>query len=165
MFGKREVDMSPRRFWTWFENEAQGIANAFEALSRGEADTDWAFESLNSRLRRFHASLEADIVRTLDGKCHLTLSGEDHAVQAMLSAAPRPVRLALHASDDLAEPPPRSRSVLRRARRWIRCRSRFRACTKPTPDLHRGSPALTAAPARCDTLRHGCPEQDLHPHR
>lgn len=88
MFGKREVEMSPRRFWAWFENEAQGIANAFEALSRGEADTDWAFEILNSRLRRFHASLEADIVRTLDGKCHLTLSGEDHAIQAMLSAAP-----------------------------------------------------------------------------
>ena len=49
------------------------IAARMAHLSRGEADTDWAFESLNTRLRRFHASLEADIVRTLDGKCHLPL--------------------------------------------------------------------------------------------
>lgn len=88
MFGKREVEMTPRRFWTWFAAEAQGIANAFEALSRGEADADWALNSLNSRIRRFDASLEADVVRTLDGQCHLTLSGSEKAVHDLLAAAP-----------------------------------------------------------------------------
>ena len=88
MFGKRDVELNPRRFWAWFEGEAQGLANALEALSRGEADADWALENLNSKIRRFHTSLKADVVRTLDGRCHLTLSGDEQAVQLMLAAAP-----------------------------------------------------------------------------
>jgi hypothetical protein len=88
MFGKRDVEMSPRRFWAWFETEAHGIANAFEALSRGEADADWTLKALNSRISRFNASVEADIVRTLDGQCHLTLSGDEKAVHDLLAAAP-----------------------------------------------------------------------------
>lgn len=88
MFGKRDVEMSPRRFWAWFETEAHGIANAFEALSRGEADADWALRALNTRISRFNASVEADIVRTLDGQCHLTVSGDEKAVRDLLAAAP-----------------------------------------------------------------------------
>jgi hypothetical protein len=88
MFGKRDVEMTPRRFWVWFTAEAQGIANSLEALSRGEADTDWALAALNHNIRRVDASLEADVVRTLDGKCHLTLSGSEKPVHDLLGAAP-----------------------------------------------------------------------------
>jgi len=118
MFGKRDVEMNPRRFWAWFATEAQGIANALEALARGEADADWALESLNTRIRRFHASLEADVVRALDGQCHLTLSGEDEAVQAMLSAAPVLAGWRITPADRLAD----------------RRRIPFRLAPRPSPD-------------------------------
>lgn len=89
MFGRRDIDPGPRRFWSWFGSEAQGIANALEALSRGEADADWAIENLNSRIRRFDRTLEADVVRTLDGHCHMTVSGDEAAVGSLLAEAPR----------------------------------------------------------------------------
>jgi len=89
MFGRRDISVTPKRFWAWFGSEAQGIANAYEALARGEADADWAIESLNTRIRRLDNSLEADVVRTLDGQCHMTISGRDAAVEAILDAAPR----------------------------------------------------------------------------
>jgi hypothetical protein len=89
MFGRRDIDVSPKRFWAWFGSEAHGISNAFEALARGEADADWAIDSLTTRIRRFDRTLEADVVRTLDGQCHLTISGGETAVDALLAAAPR----------------------------------------------------------------------------
>lgn len=89
MFGRREMDGSPKRFWRWFASEAQGIANALEALQRGEADAEWALAGLNDRIRRFDSTLEADVVRALDGHCHMTISGADAAVDALLAEAPR----------------------------------------------------------------------------
>jgi hypothetical protein len=89
MFGRRDIDVTPKRFWAWFGSEAQGISNAFEALARGEADADWAIDDLNTRIRRFDTSLEADVVRTLDGQCHMTVTGREAAVEALLAAAPR----------------------------------------------------------------------------
>jgi len=83
------LDTAAKRFWTWFGAEAQGISNAFEALARGEADADQALDSLNARIRRLDASLEADVVRTLDGQCHMTVSGEDRAIGVLIAAAPR----------------------------------------------------------------------------
>jgi hypothetical protein len=89
MFGRREGDLNTRRFWSWFSQEAQGIANAIEALSRGEADAEWALIGLNERIRRFHPALEADIVRTLDGQHLMIISGSaENAVSALLDAAP-----------------------------------------------------------------------------
>lgn len=93
MFGRRITGTPPlntaaRRFWAWFGAEAQGIANAFEALARGEADADRSLEYLNSRIRRIDASLEADVVRTLDGQCQMTISGDHLAVDALIAAAP-----------------------------------------------------------------------------
>lgn len=90
MFSKRgEGDFSPKRFWRWFAREARGIANALEALSRGEADAEWALISLNERIRRYDVSLEADVVRTLDGRCQMIVSGgADESVMALLEAAP-----------------------------------------------------------------------------
>ncbi len=88
MFGRREKDAGPKRFWNWFASEAQGYTNALEALARGESDADWVFNALNQRLARIDASLEADVVRTLDGACHLTISGSDSVVHALLAAAP-----------------------------------------------------------------------------
>ena len=90
MFSKREDgDFSPKRFWRWFAREAKGIANAIEALSRGEADAEWALIGLNERIRRYDASLEADVVRTLDGRCQMIVSGgTDESVMALLEAAP-----------------------------------------------------------------------------
>lgn len=93
MFGRRGTNTPPagmaaRRFWTWFGAEAQGIANAFEALARGEADADGALDGLNARIRRIDASLDADVVRTLDGQCHMTISGNHLAVDALIAAAP-----------------------------------------------------------------------------
>jgi hypothetical protein len=89
MFGRRDTDLSPRRFWSWFATEARGIAGALEALQRGEADAEWAIVGLNDRIRRFDSTLEADVVLTLDGHCHMTISGADASVDALLSAAPR----------------------------------------------------------------------------
>lgn len=88
MFGRREKETGPRRFWSWFASEAQGYTNALEALARGEADADWVIADLNRRLARIDSTLEADIVRTLDGACCLTLSGADAIVHALLDAAP-----------------------------------------------------------------------------
>lgn len=89
MFGKRQGDHNPRRFWSWFSGQAQGICNTIEALSRGEADAEWALVGLNERIRRYDASLEADVVRTLDGRCQMVVSGgaQDSAL-ALLNAAP-----------------------------------------------------------------------------
>lgn len=89
MFGQRSFDSTPKRFWTWFSAEAQGIANALEALSRGEADAEWALAGLNTRIQRVDSTLEADVVRGLDGVCCLTISGKDAAVDALMEAAPR----------------------------------------------------------------------------
>src|SRR5690349_10070527 len=89
MFGRRDIDAAPKRFWAWFGSEAQGISNAFEPLARGEADAQWALDALNLRIRRFDTTLEADVVRTLDGQCHMTISGSDAAVEALLASAPR----------------------------------------------------------------------------
>lgn len=89
MFGRGAVDLNPRAFWRWFANEAQGIANALEALQRGEADAEWAIIGLNERMRRFDATLEADVVRSLDGQCHMTILGEPRSVAALLESAPR----------------------------------------------------------------------------
>ena len=89
MFGTRDLDSGSRRFWAWFGAEAHGIANAFEALARGEADTEGALERLNLRIRRIDPTLEADIVRTLDGQCHMTITGPEAAVTRLLALAPR----------------------------------------------------------------------------
>ena len=89
MFGKRDFDSNPKRFWTWFSAEAQGIANALEALSRGEADAEWAIAGLNARIKRVDSTLEADVVRSLDGQCCLTITGAEAAVEAVLNSAPR----------------------------------------------------------------------------
>ena len=89
MFSKREGDFSPKRFWRWFARESKGIANALEALSRGEADAEWALIGLNERARRYDASIEADVVRTLDGRCQMIVSGgTDESVMVLLEAAP-----------------------------------------------------------------------------
>ncbi len=89
MFGRRDIDLNPRRFWSWFASEAQGVANALEALQRGEADAEWALVGLNERIRRFDSTLEADVVRSLDGHCHMTISGADASVDALLTIAPQ----------------------------------------------------------------------------
>jgi len=88
MFGRREGDLNTRRFWSWFSQEAQGIANAIEALSRGESDAEWALIGLNERVRRFHPALEADVVRTLDGQHLMIMSGAVETVTLLLDAAP-----------------------------------------------------------------------------
>jgi hypothetical protein len=93
MFGRRNTEtpshtIAAKRFWTWFGAEAHGIANAFEALARGEADADGALDALNARIRRIDASLDADVVRTLDGQCHMTISGNDTAIDALMTGAP-----------------------------------------------------------------------------
>jgi hypothetical protein len=88
MFGRRDIDLNPRRFWSWFASEAQGIANALEALQRGEADAEWAIVGLNERIHRFDSTLEADVVRELDGRCRMTISGADASVETLLAAAP-----------------------------------------------------------------------------
>jgi hypothetical protein len=89
MFGRRDGEANARRFWSWFAAESQGLTNALEALSRGEADAEWAFAGLNDRISRFDSTLQADAVRTLDGQCHMTISGAEQAVHALLAAAPR----------------------------------------------------------------------------
>lgn len=90
MFGKRDVEVNPRRFWSWFASEAQGIANTIEALQRGEADGEWAIIGLNERIRRYDPSLEADVIRTLDGSCQLVVTGgTNDSASVLLNAAPR----------------------------------------------------------------------------
>ncbi len=89
MFGRRDIDLNPRHFWRWFASEAQGIANALEALQRGEADAEWALAGLNDRIRRFDSTLEADVVRALDGSCHMTISGAAASIDALLNHAPK----------------------------------------------------------------------------
>ncbi len=88
MFKRKDSDASRRRFWTWFQTESQGLSNALEALVRGEADAEWALDQLNQRIRRFDASLEADLVLALDGVCHMTLSGQETGIRALLDSAP-----------------------------------------------------------------------------
>lgn len=89
MFGRRDGDFNPRRFWRWFAAEAAGLSNAIEALARGEAEAEWALIGLNERIRRYDPSLEADVVRTLDGWCLMTLSGgTDESVSSLLASAP-----------------------------------------------------------------------------
>lgn len=88
MLGRRGIDSNPKRFWTWFAAEAQGVANALEALSRGEADAEWMIAGLNDRIKRVDSTLEADVSRSADGHCCLTLSGADAAVDAVLNSAP-----------------------------------------------------------------------------
>lgn len=105
MFGKRDAETSPRKFWTWFAAEAQGLTNALEALSRGEADAEWAFSSLNHRIARFDSTLSADVVRTLDGQCHMTISGADNAVDALLAAAPAIFGWSFSATAEMAGRP------------------------------------------------------------
>ena len=89
MFGRGSVELNPRKFWSWFASEAQGISNALEALQRGEADAEWAIIGLNERIRRFDNTLEADVVLTLDGQCHKTIQGEPPAGSVQREAAPR----------------------------------------------------------------------------
>ena len=89
MFGRGSVELNPRKFWSWFASEAQGISNALEALQRGEADAEWAIIGLNERIRRFYNTLEADVVLMLDGQCHMTILGEPRSVSVLLEAAPR----------------------------------------------------------------------------
>lgn len=89
MFGRGSVELNPRKFWSWFASEAQGISNALEALQRGEADADWAIDAINKRIRRFDATLEADVVLTLEGQCQMTILGQPQSVGLLLDAAPR----------------------------------------------------------------------------
>ena len=63
--GAPDVQQAGRRFQSraFLElvcPESQGIANAIEALSRGEADAEWALIGLNERIRRYDPTLEAD---------------------------------------------------------------------------------------------------------
>jgi hypothetical protein len=89
MFGKRQGDHNPRRFWSWFSSQAEGICNAIEALSRGEADAEWALIGLNERIHRYDAGLEADVLRTPDGRCQIVVSGGDQdSILLLLNAAP-----------------------------------------------------------------------------
>ncbi|MEP7209935.1 MAG: hypothetical protein ABI740_03780 [Alphaproteobacteria bacterium] len=89
MFGRRDGDHNPRRFWSWFAGESHGLANGIEALTRGETDAEWLLIGLNQRIQRYSAQLEADLSRTLDGKCLLTISGrDDKAIADLLAAAP-----------------------------------------------------------------------------
>jgi hypothetical protein len=88
MFSRKDSDANSRRFWSWFQAEAQGLSNALEALVRGESDAEWALDRLNQRVRRFDATLEADLILTLDGVCQMTISGQEHAIHALLDNAP-----------------------------------------------------------------------------
>ena len=88
MFSKREGDHNPRRFWSWFAAEHQGLANAIEALARGEADAEWALIGLTDRIHRYDPSVEADVFRNLDGSCQMVVTGPVEAVEALLATAP-----------------------------------------------------------------------------
>ena len=89
VFGRGSVELNPRKFWSWFAAERHGIVNALEALQRGEADAEWAILAINERIRRFDATLEADVVLTLEGQCQMTILGEPQSVSLLLDAAPR----------------------------------------------------------------------------
>jgi hypothetical protein len=56
---------------------------------RGEADAEWAIAGLNARIQRVDSTLEADVVRSLDGTCCLTITGADNAVDGLLERWPR----------------------------------------------------------------------------
>lgn len=89
MFNRNPRDNGPRPFWRWFAAEAQGLANGIEALARGEADPDWLLAGLNARIRRFDPTLQADLFRTLDGGCQMTVTGgSDDALLRLLNSAP-----------------------------------------------------------------------------
>lgn len=168
MFGRRSTEADPlnsaaKRFWTWFGSEAEGISNAFEALARGEADADGALDGLNARIRRLESSLEADVVRTLDGQCHMTISGNDRAVDVLIAAAPR---LAGWCFTPRAVLTDTRRVPFRLAPRPAPlARSARRADLRPARSLRLSVAALTRPRRRCNSCGHGCPEQDLHPHR
>lgn len=123
MFQRRRGDLNPRRFWSWFAGEAQGLANGIEALMRGEVDAEWLLIGLNQRIQRYQPGLEADLSRTIDGECLMTVSGpEPAAIAALMVAAPAlrgwrfklrsaeadprrvPFRLAPQPSLDIASP-------------------------------------------------------------
>lgn len=88
MFGRYRHRSTPSRFWRWFASEAEGLANALEALQRGEADAEGALGALNNHIRQVDPGLEADVIRALDGRCQLMLSGPDEGLKAVLQAAP-----------------------------------------------------------------------------
>jgi len=88
MFSRKQGDANPRRFWSWFAAEHQGLANSIEALARGEADAEWALIGLTERIHRYDPALEADIFRNLDGVCQMVVTGPAQAVDALLAAAP-----------------------------------------------------------------------------
>jgi hypothetical protein len=88
MFSRKQGDHNPRRFWSWFAAEHQGLANSIEALARGEADAEWALIGLTERIHRYDPALEADIFRNLDGTCQMVVTGPKESVDALLSAAP-----------------------------------------------------------------------------
>jgi hypothetical protein len=89
MFQRRQGDLNPRRFWSWFAGEAHGLANVIEALMRGESDADWVLAGLNRRIGRYLLGLEADLSRTIDGECLMTISGANQpAIAALIAAAP-----------------------------------------------------------------------------
>jgi hypothetical protein len=89
MFSRRFGDHNPRRFWSWFASEAQGLANAIEALARGEAEAEWALIGLNERIHRYDPTLEADVIRDLDGRCRMAITGEtESSIEVLLTTAP-----------------------------------------------------------------------------
>ena len=88
MFNRKDGDLNPRRFWSWFAAEHQGLANSIEALARGEADAEWALIGLTERIHRYDPAVEADIFRNLDGTCQMVVTGPAESVSALLAAAP-----------------------------------------------------------------------------
>lgn len=89
MFSRRMGEPGPRRFWSWFSAEAQGLSNGLEALARGEADAERLLVVLNARIRRYDPAMQADLVRAPDGACELRISGGPEAsAAALLAAAP-----------------------------------------------------------------------------
>ncbi len=91
MFSRREGDHNPRRFWSWFAAEHQGLANSIEALARGEADAEWALIGLTERIHRYDPTVDADIFRNLDGTCQMV---SDRPGRGGRSPARRRPRLA-----------------------------------------------------------------------
>lgn len=89
MFGRREGDFNPRRFWSWFAHEHHGLANGIEALQRGETDAEWLLIGLNERLHRYDPALSADLARSAEGHCQLIVTGAEPSVAALLHAAPQ----------------------------------------------------------------------------
>jgi hypothetical protein len=90
MFSRRSGDTNPRRFWSWFAAEAQGLSNGLEALARGESDGNWLFEALSANIHRYDAGMTADLVRSPDGTCELHLSGGSELnLATLLTAAPK----------------------------------------------------------------------------